>query len=303
MKVLAPAYEIELNGLNLERQDLLSQSDAFFKITARPHGTARCVTVYKSEIIKDNKSPKWKPFQLNIGDFGGHVDAEFVVDVFDIDPNGTTTLIGSVSSTFREWTFGPFQQALYREFVKASLKLVSPPPSELILTFLCSDSSKSRGSLNLVRITPLPTWVEKRFPSAFKLITKANRLERMNAAGTGKSDPYFEIVAFPTATTRDTTPGSPQDRPITLYRSPVVKDTLNPSWPEFYLTVDMLGSLDADFQICVYDEDDTGDNKLIGKNQCTLRELSWGPTLLPLINEDKAIGASKFVPTFHPFYF
>lgn len=75
------------------RVDLTSQSDAFFKITAKSQEANGYVCVYRSEVIKNDKSPQWKPFALNIADFGGHVDAEFVVEVFDIDPDGTTSLI------------------------------------------------------------------------------------------------------------------------------------------------------------------------------------------------------------------
>ncbi len=58
-----------------------------------------------------NLNPKWHPFDLNIADVGG-MDGLFTVECYDWDADGRHDLIGKVTTTFREFTFGSTQLAL-----------------------------------------------------------------------------------------------------------------------------------------------------------------------------------------------
>jgi hypothetical protein len=50
-------------------------------------------------------------FLVYIQDLGG-IDEPFVIDCYDWDADGVHSLIGKLTTTFREFTFGPVQLAL-----------------------------------------------------------------------------------------------------------------------------------------------------------------------------------------------
>src|SRR5271163_531304 len=90
-------------------------------------------------------------------------------------------------------------------------------------------------------------------------------------------DPYFEISTHP--------PG--YENPIKLYRSFVIKQTLNPKWDPFSISVAELGGLDSLLTIDCYDWEKDGANQLIGSLTTTLREFMFGPVQLALVNPEK----------------
>jgi hypothetical protein len=61
-------------------------------------------------VMKD-LNPKWKPFEINLEDVGG-MDGLFTVECYDWDADGSHDLIGIVTTTFRQFTFGSVQLAL-----------------------------------------------------------------------------------------------------------------------------------------------------------------------------------------------
>jgi len=80
-------------------------------VISTPPGATSLVTIYRSEVIKDNLSPNWKPFSINAVDVGGF-DAPFTVEVYDFDSDGGHDIIGSTTCTLRDWTFGWWAGAL-----------------------------------------------------------------------------------------------------------------------------------------------------------------------------------------------
>jgi hypothetical protein len=48
-----------------------STSDPFFEIKYQPATASRPLTIYRSEVIKQNLNPDWKPFTLRVEDVGG----------------------------------------------------------------------------------------------------------------------------------------------------------------------------------------------------------------------------------------
>ena len=61
-------------------------------------------------------------------------------------------------------------------------------------------------------------------------------------------DPFFEVKYMPSGYSRN----------ITLYRSEVIRNELNPTWKPFEISVSMLGGFDKSFDILVWDFDDDG---------------------------------------------
>ena len=78
-----------------------------------------------------------------------------------------------------------------------------------------------------------------------------------------------------------------------LYRSEIVYKTLKPSWDPFTLNVADLGGLDAKFKIEVRDFDAGRESELVGFAQCTLRELSFGPSITALYQGSSTSGKSR----------
>jgi hypothetical protein len=103
----------------------------------------------------------------------------------------------------------------------------------------------------------------------------------------GKSDPYFELH-------RVFKEGSTE----CVFRSDVIKNTLNPKWNEYDVSLMELckGDFDKPFQIQVHDWDLAGKADLIGKLETTLNDLKKPcPILLLLLNElGKAAGRICF---------
>lgn len=56
-------------------------------------------------------NPAWEPFALNVAELGG-LDASFTIDCYDWEKGGANQLIGSVTTTIRDFMFGPVQLAL-----------------------------------------------------------------------------------------------------------------------------------------------------------------------------------------------
>jgi hypothetical protein len=162
-------------------------------------------------------------------------------------------LIGTCQTTLREWTFGPYQQGLY-----------------------IGSGSSSQGAFNIDAVSPLDGKHIKTYAPSYTIYPSAQKLEKKDGLF-GKSDPFFEVKFWPQGF----------DKTITLYRSEVIKQELNPTWKPFELSVEMLGGLDKSFDVIVYDWNENG-HDLIGQFTTTLREWTFGSIQTALINPSKA---------------
>ena len=77
----------------------------------KPPGFAKPIKLYRSEVIKKNCSPSWQSFELATSGVGG-LDTIFTINCYDWDADGSHDLIGRVTTTLRDFTFGPFDIAL-----------------------------------------------------------------------------------------------------------------------------------------------------------------------------------------------
>lgn len=126
--------------------------------------------------------------------------------------------MGTVRTTIREWSFGPYQQAIL------------------------DDRSQSCGAFsvdNVFHILAVPPLV---LAPGYRLGVSAQKLDALDPGITGASDPFFEIRARPDGFTTD----------ILLYRSEVIKKNLNPVWQPIVINSQLLGGFDKPFQILVY---------------------------------------------------
>jgi len=97
----------------------------------------------------------------------------------------------------------------------------------------------------------------------------------------GKSDPFMEIFR-----------SSESGQYILVHRTEVIKNTLNPDWRPFQLSVRSLcnGDDERDLKFDVYDWNKSGSHEIIGTFHTTVRNLREGPCDLNkynVINEEK----------------
>jgi len=60
-------------------------------------------TAYKSEVIKNNLSPTWKPFQVKVRDLcNADYNRPLKIDIYDWDSNGKHDIIGTIKTNLQE---------------------------------------------------------------------------------------------------------------------------------------------------------------------------------------------------------
>ncbi|CAG5116628.1 unnamed protein product [Candidula unifasciata] len=87
---------------NLDKKDVLSQSDPFLEIYKQVPGS-NWQLIHRTEVIKDSRNPKWKPITLSVqnlcdGDRSKHIK----IDCYDHDDNGKHDFIGGFTTTLTE---------------------------------------------------------------------------------------------------------------------------------------------------------------------------------------------------------
>ncbi|CAL1405635.1 unnamed protein product [Linum trigynum] len=86
--------EMTLRCSDLESKDLFSKSDPFLSISRVTEG-GMPVVVCKTEVIKNDHNPIWKPISLNIQQVGSK-DSPLLIQCFDFNSSGKHDLIGQV---------------------------------------------------------------------------------------------------------------------------------------------------------------------------------------------------------------
>ncbi|XVF11387.1 hypothetical protein REPUB_Repub08aG0023700 [Reevesia pubescens] len=89
--------EMTLKCLDLESKDLFSKSDPFLVISKLVEGGIS-IPVCKTEVLKNNLNPTWKPVFMNIQQVGSK-DSPLVIECFNFNSNGKHELIGKVEKS------------------------------------------------------------------------------------------------------------------------------------------------------------------------------------------------------------
>lgn len=149
--------------------------------------------LYRSEAAKNDSSPIWQPFEVNLSDLGG-LDSNIVIDCYDwyfaiLSPCfsirllfmfrnglGFHELIGSVTTTFREFTFGPYEFGLINPKKRANNALY-----------------QTSGAFSLQDVQPLVQEVAKPLAPSYKLECRASKLDSKDISlSSGTS--YFIVI-------------------------------------------------------------------------------------------------------------
>ncbi|KAL9239401.1 hypothetical protein vseg_013730 [Gypsophila vaccaria] len=94
------AVEMILRCSNLENKDLFSKSDPILMIS-RTTESGISVPICKTEVIKDDLNPTWKPVFLNTQQVGSK-DSPLIIECFNFNGNGKHDFIGKIVKSLAE---------------------------------------------------------------------------------------------------------------------------------------------------------------------------------------------------------
>jgi len=106
-------------------------------------------------------------------------------------------------------------------------------------------------------------------PVGVKILCGAKDLDRKDAGGLGKSDPF--LVIYPDQGRHY---GKDDVRPVPFYKTEIIQNNLNPKWDPVYLFYDQIGGVNPKLFVECYDYDEDGSRELIGELRCTLSEFT-----------------------------
>ncbi|XP_050276699.1 protein BONZAI 3-like isoform X1 [Quercus robur] len=110
--------EMVVHCSHLDNKDLFSKSDPFLRIS-RIVESGGSVPICKTEVVKDNLNPIWKPLCLSIQQFGSK-DNPLIIECYDFNSNGNHVLIGKLQKSMVDL------EKLHIERSGANLTLPSP---------------------------------------------------------------------------------------------------------------------------------------------------------------------------------
>ncbi|CAL5361747.1 unnamed protein product [Camellia sinensis] len=92
--------ELILRCSDLESRDLFSKSDPFLVISKIVESGIP-IPICKTEVLKNDLNPTWKPVFLNVQQVGGK-DSPVIIECFNFNSNGKHDLIGKVQKSLAE---------------------------------------------------------------------------------------------------------------------------------------------------------------------------------------------------------
>ncbi|XP_030959737.1 protein BONZAI 3-like [Quercus lobata] len=110
--------EMVVHCSHLDNKDLFSKSDPFLRIS-RIVESGGSIPICKTEVVKDNLNPIWKPLCLSIQQFGSK-DNPLIIECFDFNSSGNHVLIGKLQKSVADL------EKLHIERRGANLTLPSP---------------------------------------------------------------------------------------------------------------------------------------------------------------------------------
>eukprot|EP01126_Amoeba_proteus_P040389 TRINITY_DN4308_c0_g1_i10.p1 TRINITY_DN4308_c0_g1~~TRINITY_DN4308_c0_g1_i10.p1 ORF type:complete len:475 (-),score=101.22 TRINITY_DN4308_c0_g1_i10:627-2051(-) len=291
----APGYYIKFHATSVEMKDMTGTSDPFLKIytlkqtqqgefplVAHPHQNAsshknknKYVLISKTEAVTKTLNPTWQPIRLDTGECGG-LDGNIKIECWDFDKSLDHDFIGECHVTLRDMLYS-----------KPVFLLINPSKSGHVTYY-------NSGILHVNEVHP-DNNTTKRVETAYNLTFCGTNLSAKDLSGF--SDPYFVIKvrikpqwSYPYSADpiheailrgkkkkKDGMNDSSQNidhKLVQIYRSEVLKSTLNPNFSEFQLNTVDVGGIDNLLYFEVYDWDSHGEDDMIGGFQTTLRELT-----------------------------
>ncbi|VAH06831.1 unnamed protein product [Triticum turgidum subsp. durum] len=94
------AVDMQFHCLNLDNKDTFSKSDPFLRVS-RLSESAVAIPICKTEVIKNNLNPVWRPITLTSQQYCSK-DDPLLVECFDFDASGNHELIGALQTTIAQ---------------------------------------------------------------------------------------------------------------------------------------------------------------------------------------------------------
>ncbi|KAI3820632.1 hypothetical protein L1987_08180 [Smallanthus sonchifolius] len=92
--------ELTFRCSDLENKDFFSKSDCFLVISKYVDSGA-IIPICRTEVLKDNLNPEWKPVFLNMSQVGSK-DSPLIIECFNFNSNGKHDLLGKAQKSLAE---------------------------------------------------------------------------------------------------------------------------------------------------------------------------------------------------------
>eukprot|EP00002_Diphylleia_rotans_P021306 TRINITY_DN414_c0_g1_i2.p1 TRINITY_DN414_c0_g1~~TRINITY_DN414_c0_g1_i2.p1 ORF type:complete len:454 (-),score=90.44 TRINITY_DN414_c0_g1_i2:226-1587(-) len=133
------SLKLSFQAKNLEKKDFLGKSDPFLVIN-RKVGEGNYQSIHKTEYIKQNLNPTWKPFTLTMSELcNGQTDRFIKIDCYDWDSDTSQDYIGSCEVRVSQLLAG------------ATFPLINPKKTS-------KSSYSNSGVLILANVEQIPTY-------------------------------------------------------------------------------------------------------------------------------------------------
>lgn len=105
--------QIKFAAEKLDKKDLFGKSDPFFIVyKSMPNG--QWTVVYRSEVIKNDLNPTWKPMNVSVRELcNADYDRPLKVEVFDWDSDGSHDLIGIFTTDLKALSIALVEQKTF----------------------------------------------------------------------------------------------------------------------------------------------------------------------------------------------
>ena len=105
--------QIQLAGVKLDKKDTFGKSDPFY-ILSKGMPSGQFMIVHRSEVIKNNLNPNWRPLNLLMRDLcSNDYEKPLKIEVYDEDMGGNHDLIGSCMTDFATLKLSATQNTKY----------------------------------------------------------------------------------------------------------------------------------------------------------------------------------------------
>ncbi|XP_025114757.1 copine-3-like isoform X4 [Pomacea canaliculata] len=118
---------LTFRGKALDKMDFFGKSDPYLEILrSTPGGSWQLV--HRTEVVKNNLNPSWKPFELSVNTLCGRNKKQIMkFDVYDWDSDGSHDYIGGFSAPLEDM----LQAQQHEEKMSTNENREKPPPKKL----------------------------------------------------------------------------------------------------------------------------------------------------------------------------
>ncbi|XP_025107723.1 copine-8-like [Pomacea canaliculata] len=104
---------LQFKASNLDKKDFFGKSDPFLRLH-RVNDDQSCTAVQKTEVIKNNLNPTWRPVTISVQTLcNGDYNRSIQIECYDWDSDGSHDFIGAFSTTLNELSRGAVEANIF----------------------------------------------------------------------------------------------------------------------------------------------------------------------------------------------